>query len=275
MKNYARLLPVILIGLVLQAATAQTVMEKDGYIMANYQYAMGDNDSKAEAKRICFMEAKRLCLERAGTYLESNTTIQNYQITQDEIRTYSGAIIQVQIISEEYSIVGKNLALDMIVRAKVDVKSLADGIKQIKSDRALAEQVSNQQKQILELEKKIQGFQASLKNANLEQAIELRQSRGEVISELNDLERIKLDIANKTKLAVDNVELGMTPEEVIQVAGEPRSKDECGGDLRYNYGRIWVLFESGVVSCLIRAESYSRCRSRESYKLSTPQAIYK
>lgn len=118
MQNYARRLPIIIVGLALHAMTAQTVMEKDGYIMANHRYVMGDNDSKAEARRNCFMEAKRLCLEKAGMYLESNTTIQNYQMTQDEIRTYAGAIIQVQILSEDYSIVGKNLALEMIVWPK-------------------------------------------------------------------------------------------------------------------------------------------------------------
>lgn len=158
--------------------------------------------------------------------------------------------------------------------AKVDVRSLAEGIKQIKSDRALAEQVSNQQKQILELEKKIQGFQASLKNANLEQAIEIRQVRSESIAELNDLEKIKLDIANKTKLAVENVELGMTPEEVVRVAGEPRAKASCGDTISYNYGRIWVLFEGGVVSCLIIADSFDRCHDREYYQICNPRAIY-
>ena len=36
-------------------------------IYASYRYIMGDSDSKAEAKQLCYLEAKRLCLEQAGT----------------------------------------------------------------------------------------------------------------------------------------------------------------------------------------------------------------
>ena len=37
-------------------------------VFASYKYTMGDNDTKNDAKRICFLEAKRLAVEKAGTY---------------------------------------------------------------------------------------------------------------------------------------------------------------------------------------------------------------
>src|SRR4030043_874461 len=70
-------------------------------IYASYKYSMGDNDTKNDAKRICFIEAKRLAIEKAGTYLESTTEIRNFQLTRDEIRTFAAAIIKVDIASEE------------------------------------------------------------------------------------------------------------------------------------------------------------------------------
>ena len=60
-------------------------------IYASHKYTMGDNDTKNDARRICFLEAKRQAIEKAGTYLESTTEIRNFQLTRDEIRTFAGA----------------------------------------------------------------------------------------------------------------------------------------------------------------------------------------
>ncbi len=44
--------------------------------------------------------------------------------------------------------------------------------------------------------------------------------RKEAFEKIDELERIKLDIKAKTRTAIENVELGMTKEEVIRVAGK-------------------------------------------------------
>lgn len=63
-------------------------------ISATHKYVMGDNDSKNDARRMCFMEAKRKVLEKAGSYIESNTTVKNYQLAKDEIIAYSAALLK-------------------------------------------------------------------------------------------------------------------------------------------------------------------------------------
>ena len=52
-------------------------------ITATHTYKMGDNDSRNESRRICFLEAKRSVLEKAGTYIESRTEVRNYQLSKD------------------------------------------------------------------------------------------------------------------------------------------------------------------------------------------------
>ena len=42
-------------------------------IYASHEYIMGDNDSKNDARHMCFLEAKRKALEKAGTYISSHT----------------------------------------------------------------------------------------------------------------------------------------------------------------------------------------------------------
>ena len=97
---------------------------KDDHVYAKYVYILGDNDSKSEGRRLCYLEAKRLCIEKAGVYIESNTIIRNYQLTLDEIKSYAGAIIQFEVIHEEIKMIGKSLAIEMIVKAKIDINSL-------------------------------------------------------------------------------------------------------------------------------------------------------
>lgn len=71
-------------------------------IYANYKYVLGDSDTKSDAKKIAFIEAKRLCLEKAGVYLESNTEVLNSQLSIDQIKTYTGGILKVEIVSEQF-----------------------------------------------------------------------------------------------------------------------------------------------------------------------------
>jgi hypothetical protein len=66
-------------------------------IFASYKYTLGDNDTKSDAKKIAFIEAKRLCLEKAGTYIENNTEVLNFRLSKDEIKTYTGGILKVEI----------------------------------------------------------------------------------------------------------------------------------------------------------------------------------
>ena len=39
-------------------------------VSATYIYHLGDNDTRNDAKRIALLEAKRICIEKVGTYVE-------------------------------------------------------------------------------------------------------------------------------------------------------------------------------------------------------------
>jgi hypothetical protein len=52
---------------------------KTEVVYASYKYVMGDNDTKNDAKRLCFLEAKRRCLEKVGSYVESLSEVQDYK----------------------------------------------------------------------------------------------------------------------------------------------------------------------------------------------------
>ena len=222
-------------------------------VFGSYKYTMGDNDTKNDAKRICFLEAKRLAIEKAGTYIESSTEVKNFQLTRDEIRTFAGAIVKVDIASEEIKFVGENQVIFMTVKADVDINSFRERVKQIKSDRELEKKVIDQQRQLQGMEDKLKKLQQQLTTKNVDEVIALRKERTETFGQIDELEKVKEDIKQKTTLAVQNIEIGMTRGEVIKLIGLPRSQT-YGGDL--NYGNVWVVFNNGVVRLLVDTRCY-------------------
>jgi len=84
----------------------------------------------------------------------------------------------------------------------------------------------------------------------------------------SDMENIKPD--------VKNIELGMTPDEVIKVAGSPRYIVEWyTGNLKYNYGNVWVVIENGAVTCLVRSKHFEEYWGKSDYERKNPTAIIK
>jgi hypothetical protein len=239
-------------------------------IYASYKYTMGDNDTKNDAKRICFIEAKRLAVEKAGTFIESSTEVKNFQLTRDEIRTFAGAIIKVDIASEEIKFVGESTVIFMTVKAEVDIDSFRDRVKQIKSDRELETKVNEQQRLLKVMEDKIKNLQRQLTTKDFDEVVKVRQERKQVFERIDELERIKYEIASKTETAIGKIRTGMTTEEVIKIAGKPRGQSNCSTSHYLNYGQIWVWLESGVVKGYIPMDMWKGpCAS------STYSRIYK
>jgi len=96
------------------------------------KYIMGDADSRLDAKRIAMTEAKRIASEYAGTYIESETVVQDFEVTLDEIKTYTSANMRADKISDKFSQTKSGLQKYILkVRVKVDKKSLVSGIKRM------------------------------------------------------------------------------------------------------------------------------------------------
>src|ERR1041385_1086997 len=71
-------------------------------ITTTHTYVMGDNDSRNDARRLCFLEAKRKVLEQAGTLIQSSSEVINLQLTKDQMTSYSAAIVSVETLDETF-----------------------------------------------------------------------------------------------------------------------------------------------------------------------------
>lgn len=69
--------------------------EPTSKVTVSSDYRMGSHDSRSDAVRMAVEAAKRQALEQAATYLETVTEVKNFDLTRDEIRSYSAGSLTV------------------------------------------------------------------------------------------------------------------------------------------------------------------------------------
>ena len=208
---------------------------------------MGDNDSKNDARHMCFLEAKRKALEKAGTYISSHTVAKNMQLTKDEVNIYSAALLKVDTVKEEWKMVGANMAIKLMVKADVDTKSVEDQLSKIKGDTGAQGKIKEQQARLNTLERQVANLQKQLGSANAPEASTLRKERNVVFKEIDSIEAKKIAIVNRIESRSRDVckyiLIGMTKSDIKSLIGDPD-----GSTLyHYYYGHIEIDFNLGYL----------------------------
>jgi len=75
-------------------------------IVSEGAYNMGDGETPSAAESRALLNAKRIALEQAGTYVESYTKVKNMQVTEDEIHVLTSGIMEVEILDKKRTVVG-------------------------------------------------------------------------------------------------------------------------------------------------------------------------
>jgi hypothetical protein len=153
-------------------------------------------------------------------------------------------------LNKKYEEKEKIIRESILQEEQIKTKKLRDLDEEI---RKKSEILSSYEKDLKIMEKKITEIDSSSNN------IQYR------ISE------IKKIISQKTDIALNNIQIGMTHDEMIEVAGKYRSKDIIFN--RYNYGNVWVNIEEGLVKCLVKSECPRY--SCSSYRYSDEHCILK
>lgn len=106
-------------------------------IEATGEYRMGDNDTRADAKRLALLDAKRLALEQAGTYLESITEVKNLGIARDELSAYTAGIVEVTELGTKDVLDGATHVIRAQVTAKIDTDVVARQIDALRKNETV------------------------------------------------------------------------------------------------------------------------------------------
>lgn len=263
----------LLIFILLVILLPNAALAKKETIYSSFKYTMTDNDSKNDARRFAFIEAKKIVTERVGSFIESEPSVKDYSISKYEIKSYIGSIIDVLIDKEEFD---SGQVLTMSVKAAIDVEPLLLTLSIISSDKDLQKKVISEQKQLKELEVKLNNIQKNIyEESNWEKAIYLRKYRADMLTKMSEnmsgsapeVAKLQNDINIISDKVIKNVRNGMTTNELRKMLGMPRHGltyyDKSNNKSLYceNYGRYWIIIDFGSVIGYLPYNSYNGCNS--------------
>jgi hypothetical protein len=257
MKTLAQLIIVLMI------LSHEIALAEVQTITATHTYVMGDNDSRNDARQLCFLEAKRKVLEKAGSYIQSQTEATNFKLTKDQVSSYSAAVLSVEITKEDFTFSNGHNNLTLTVKADVDMADVQRRLQAIAADKGLQSRITDQQQQIKQLEQQVRQLNERVNLAPASSATDLRKERNVVFGNIEELENKKLAaikvIGDQTEKVKKYIVTNMTMKEVEDIMGAPRGALISGTLLHssnnaWNYGDLWIRFHGGVVKCISREQ---------------------
>ncbi len=93
-------------------------------ISAEGEYHIGDRDTREDAKQAALADAKRKIAEQAGVFIESYTEVNNFQVSQDQIKIFTKALMKIK--SERVEFTENGTTCHAYVTAVIDVDKLND-----------------------------------------------------------------------------------------------------------------------------------------------------
>jgi TonB family protein len=156
---------------------SSSVSAKMETVTCEYKYVLGDNVTKHDARKIAFVEAKRRCAEQIGTLLTSETVVSLSDLTKDEIRTYSLAVMKTEVVSESFLPSGDSLAVLIKLKAHYDSELVGGRVKELLNDRGRIQELKQAQEQIVALEMQMASLQRQLSVASSDERQVLQRER--------------------------------------------------------------------------------------------------
>ena len=103
-------------------ATPLPVLAETKVLTAEATYTMGDGETPSFSEAMALQKAKQIALEQAGTYVESYTKVQNYNLTSEEIQTIAGGVLQVEVLDKSRTLIGEGLRFYIKIKGEIGVR---------------------------------------------------------------------------------------------------------------------------------------------------------
>lgn len=161
----------VLIILLLPAAVSAEVKE----IICEGTYNMGDGETPGVAESRALLNAKRIAVEQAGTYVESYSKVKNYQLTEDEIKIMASGSMEVTILDKKRTVVGDGFHFWVKIKALVDSDKMEVMAKKVK-DKSVVEDYQKIQAAYDKSQKDIEVLKEQLLSAKGEKKKEVEKN---------------------------------------------------------------------------------------------------
>lgn len=147
LSRHSILLPLTIF---LSLASPLTIHAETKVLTAEATYTMADGETPSFAEAMALQKAKQMALEQAGTYVESYTKVQNYQLTADEIHTITGGVLKVEVLEKKRELIGDGLRHYVKIKATVTTDKVQELAQRIKG-KNVAEEYKKLQDQYAQL----------------------------------------------------------------------------------------------------------------------------
>jgi tetratricopeptide (TPR) repeat protein len=130
-----------------------------------YTYQASEYDSKVSCRTLALEQVKRLLLEELGTYLESETEVNNFKLTKDQITALTAGIVQTKILKEKWD--GERYWIQAKIEA--DPSKVAKDVDALRKDREKSNELEDVRKKADELSRELERLRSALELSNKDQ----------------------------------------------------------------------------------------------------------
>jgi tetratricopeptide (TPR) repeat protein len=157
-------------------------------IISEGDYNMGDGETPSVAESRALLNAKRIALEQAGTYIESYSKVKNFQLVEDEVKVLTAGMIEVTILDKKRTIVGDGFRFWVKIKAKVKLDKMEDMAKTVK-EKSIIEDYKKIQREYEKNQREMEKLKKELAMAQEETAkkkVETRIAAEEKLFQANE-----------------------------------------------------------------------------------------
>ena len=261
-------------------STIKMSLSKNGKIfIREYIYNASDTDSKVSSRKKAITQLKSILSEEVGVHIQSSFSVKktsHNKYVKKEINQLSASITKLKILEEKWNGSTYYIKASVKINEKQTMKLILEAIKKKSSqkdikrlNKILKEQNGNLDKSYIKIKKlqkklvlqeiKNQASKSELLyNKNILQKLlkEKQKYDYKINKQRSEINIIKNIIKKSESNAYNNLISGMTPLEVKKMIGEPRSIDSCSTRSYFKYGRLWVIFRSGILAGWIKLDEW-------------------
>lgn len=151
-------------------------------IIAEGTYCMGDGETPTVAEERALLQAKRVAVEQAGTYVESYSKTLNYQLTADEIQVISSGVMEVTVLEKQRTVTGSSINFWVKIKALVSTDRIEDMAAKVKEKslvedyKKLQEDYDKSQQEVVQLKQQLQQTTDDKEKARIRSEISASES---------------------------------------------------------------------------------------------------
>ena len=240
-------------------------------IVSEGHYNMGDGETPSVAESRALLNAKRVALEEAGTYVESYSKVKNFQLTEDEVKVLASGTMEVTILDKKRTIVGDGFRFWVKIKARVNSDKMAEMARNVK-EKSVVEDYKKIQREYEKNQKEIEALKKELALAKGDAArkeVETRIAGEEKLFQANEWfeKGLQHTVGNEEDLAIEEYTraIALNPDYAEAynnrgiayynrgLASNDRGQfDQAVKDFR----RVIVLKPGGYTACFAQAAIY-------------------